>query len=139
MIVLDTNVVSEPLRPAPAPQVLAWLDRQAPATLYLTAVNVAELLEGVARLPEGRCRAELEAALATRVLPLFAGRVLPFDEAAAFGFARLYARARAGGHALGLADAQIAAIAASRGFAVATRDAAPFVAAGVAVVDPWAA
>lgn len=138
MIVLDTNVFSEPLRPVPAPQVLAWLDRQSPATLYLTAINVAELMDGVARLPEGRRRTELEAALATRVLPLFAGRVLPFDEVAAFSFARLQARARASGCAIGLADAQIAAIATSRGFAVATRDAAPFVAAGVDVIDPWA-
>jgi predicted nucleic acid-binding protein len=138
VIVLDTNVVSEPLRPVPAPQVLAWLDRQSPATLYLTAVNVAELMDGVARLPDGRRRADLEAALATRVLPLFSGRVLPFDEAAAFSFARLHARSREHGHSLGLADAYIAAIAASRGFAVATRDTAPFVAAGVEVIDPWA-
>ena len=138
MIILDTNVISEPLRPAPAPQVLAWLDRQSPPTLYLTAVNVAELMDGVARLPEGRRRVDLEAALATRVLPLFSGRVLPFDEAAAFTFARLYSTARAAGHSVGLADAYIAAIAASRGFAVATRNVAPFRAAGVVVIDPWA-
>lgn len=116
---------------------LAWLDRQSPSTLYLTAVNVAELMDGVARLPDGRHRVDLEAALATRVLPLFAGRVLPFDEAAAFSFARLHSTARAAGHSLGLADACIAAIAVSRGFAVATRDVAPFRAAGVDVIDPW--
>lgn len=137
MIILDTNVISEPLRAEPAPQVLAWLDRQSPPTLHLTAVNVAELMDGVARLPDGRRRVDLEAALATRVLPLFAGRVLPFDEAAAFSFARLYSTARAAGHSLGLADAYIAAIAVSRGFAVATRDVAPFRAAGVEVIDPW--
>ena len=137
MIILDTNVISEPLRPEPAPRVLAWLDRQSPSTLYLTAVNVAELMDGVARLPDGRRRVDLEAALATRVLPLFAGRVLPFDEAAAFSFARLHSTARAAGHSLGLADAYIAAIAVSRGFAVATRDVAPFRAAGVDVIDPW--
>ena len=137
MIVLDTNVVSEPLRPAPSPQVLVWLDRQSPQTLYLTAVNVAELMDGVYRLPAGRRRADLEAAVKTQVLPLFAGRVLPFDEAAARSFAKLHSRALAAGHTLGLADAFIAAIAASRGFAVATRDPAPFVAAGVDVIDPW--
>lgn len=137
MIILDTNVILEPLRPEPAPHMLAWLDRQSPSTLYLTAVNVAELMDGVARLPDGRHRVDLEAALATRVLPLFAGRVLPFDEAAAFSFARLHSTARAAGHSLGLADACIAAIAVSRGFAVATRDVAPFRAAGVDVIDPW--
>jgi len=137
MIVLDTNVISEPLRPDPAPRVLAWLDRQSPPTLYLTAVNLAELMDGVARLPSGRRRVDLEVALATRVLPLFIGRVLPFDEAAAFSFARLHSTARAAGHNLGLADAYIAAIAASRGFAVATRDLAPYMAAGVNMIDPW--
>jgi len=137
VIVLNANVVSEPLRPAPSPQVLVWLDRQSPQTLYLTAVNVAELMDGVYRLPAGRRRADLEAAVETRVLPLFAGRVLPFDEAAARSFAKLHSQALAAGHTLDLADAFIAAIAASRGFAVATRPMAPFVAAGVHVIDPW--
>ena len=136
MIVLNANVVSEPLRPAPSPQVLVWLDRQSPQTLYLTAVNVAELMDGVYRLPAGRRRADLLAG-GTRVLPLFAGRVLPFDEAAARSFAKLHSQALAAGHTLDLADAFIAAIAASRGFAVATRPMAPFVAAGVHVIDPW--
>ncbi len=138
MIILDTHVVYEPLRPAPAPQVLAWLDRQSPQTLFLTAVNMAELLDGVARLPPGRRRADLESALETRVWPLFAGRVLPFDEAAARSFARLHPQARATGHSLSVADGYIAAIAACRGFTVATRDTAPFLAAGVEVIDPWA-
>lgn len=138
MIIVDTNVVSEPLRPQPAPPVLAWLDRQDPMSLYLTAVNVAELLDGVMRLPEGRRRADLDAALRQRVLPLFTGRVLPFDEVAAASVATILARARAAGRTLGVADAYIAGIAHSRGFAVATRDAEPFIAAGVAVIDPWA-
>jgi len=137
VIILDTHVVSEPLRPAPSPQVLAWLDQQSPQTLYLTAVNVAELMDGVHRLPAGRRRADLETALETQVLPLFAGHVLPFDEAAARSFARLYSQALAAGHTLGLADAYIAAIAVSRGFAIATRDVAPFVVSGVDVIDPW--
>ena len=137
MIVLDTNVVSEPLRPAPAASVLAWLDRQHPHTLYLTAITTAELFEGVGRLPAGRRRDELSAAIERRVLPLFAGRVLPFDEAAAAAFAQITGRARAAGHAISMADACIAAIARSRNFAVATRDTAPFVAAGLDVIDPW--
>lgn len=139
MIVLDTNVVSEPLRPAPAVSVLGWLDRQHPHTLYLTAITAAELFDGVGRLPAGRRRDELASAIERRVLPLFAGRILPFDEAAAVAFPRITARARAAGHATSMADACIAAIALSRNFAVATRDTAPFMAAGLEVIDPWQA
>jgi toxin FitB len=138
MIVLDTNVVSEPLKPSPDAGVLAWLDRQAPETLYLSAVTVAELLEGVSRLPDGKRKAELAAAITQAVLPLFKGRILPFDEAAACALPGLLAQARSQGVTLGVADAYIAAIAASRGFPVATRDTAPFATVGVAVINPWA-
>jgi predicted nucleic acid-binding protein len=139
VIILDTNVVSEPLKPVPAVSVLAWLDRQSPETLFLTALNVAELLDGIGRLPEGRRKRDLHDAMQSKVLPLFAGRVLPFDDAAAASFALIQARAREAGLGVGMADACIAAIAHSRGFVVATRDTAPFVAAGVGVIDPWAA
>ena len=83
MIILDTNVVSEPLRPEPEPAVLAWLDAQAPATLYLTSVTLAELMTGVAALPAGRRRNKLGQALTEQVRPLFEGRVLAFDTPAA--------------------------------------------------------
>lgn len=139
MIVLDTNVVSEPLKPHPAPAVLAWLDRQAVETLYLTAVNVAELLDGVERLPDGKRKAALDAALRERVLPLFEGRILPFDLGAAEAFARLHARARAAGRGVSVADAYIAAIAHTHSCQVATRDGALFEALGVRTIDPWAA
>ena len=139
MIVLDTNVVSEALRPSPAPQLLAWLDAQDPRTLFLTTVNVAELLVGAAYLPKGRRRAELEAGIAAAVAQLFGDRFLPFDLAAATAFAPMVARARAQGVQVGFADGQIGAIAATRSYAVATRDVGPFVAMGVAVIDPWAA
>ncbi len=137
MILLDTNVVSEPLRPAPDLTVIEWIDAQAMETLFLSAITVAELRAGVALLPAGKRRAGLHDTLEKRVLPLFAGRVLPFDLHCTPACAALTAKARAAGLAVSAADGYIAAIAAANGFAVATRDAGPFAAAGVAVINPW--
>ena len=138
MIVLDTNVVAAPMKANFTPAVCAWLDRQVAETLYLTAVSLSELLLGIALLPSGRRRDGLDAALTDLMERLFGGRILPFDEAAAARYATLVAKARAAGRAISVADGQIAAIAAVHGFSVATRDTAPFLAAGVPVLDPWA-
>ncbi len=137
MILLDTNVISEPLRQAPESRVIEWIDAQAMETLFLSAITVAELRAGVALLPAGKRRSGLQESLEKRVLPLFAGRVLPFDLAATPAYAALTATARAAGLAVATADGYLAAIAAANGFAVATRDTAPFEAAGVAVINPW--
>lgn len=137
MILLDTNVVSETLRPAPEPRVVAWIDAQPLETLYLSAITVAELRAGVALLPAGKRRAVLHENLEKRVLPLFVGRILAFDATCTPAYAALLARTRAAGVAIAAADAYIAASAATVGFAVATRDARPFVAAGLTVVNPW--
>ena len=139
MILLDTNVVSEPLRPKPHLNVLAWLDAQATETLYLSTVSFAELLLGIESLPTGKRRKALAAALAEKIAALFGERILPFDLAAAQTYPKIVTRARRHGHPIAVADAQIAAIAASRQFSVATRDEAPFRAAGVPVVNPWTA
>ena len=137
MILLDTNVVSEPLRHTPDARVIGWIDAQPLETLYLSAITVAELRAGVAMLPAGKRRAGLHENLERRVLPLFVGRVPPFDMACTNAYAELLAKARAAGLAVGTADGYIAACAAANGFAVATRDASPFLAAGVAVINPW--
>ena len=137
MIILDTNVVSEPMKANAARAVVDWLDRQAAETLYLTAVNLAELLVGVETMPAGKRRDGVGAALGALISRLFGARILPFDESAARAYAPLVARARANGCALSMADAEIAAIASATGFTVATRDAAPFIAAGVPIIDPW--
>jgi predicted nucleic acid-binding protein len=137
MIILDTNVVSEPLKPAPDPQVLDWLNAQVPEALYLTTVNLAELLAGVALMPAGRRRTALQQALDAQIMPLFEGRVLPFDRPAAEAFARINASAQAAGQTLGFADAAIAAIASAHGFAVATRNVRDFAGTGVDVLNPW--
>lgn len=139
MILLDTNVVSEPMRPRPDPGVLGWLDAQVAETLYLSTVSLAELLLGVESLPAGKRRKALAAALDEQIVALFGGRMAPFDAPAAESYPGVVMRARRRGHLISVADAQIAAIAASRRFSVATRDAAPFQAAGISVIDPWSA
>ena len=139
MILLDTNVVSEPLRPAPESRVIEWIDAQPLETLFLSAITVAELRAGVALLPAGKRRSGLLQNLEKRVLPLFAGRVLPFDLACTQAYAELMARARAAGLAVATTDGYIAAIAAANGFSVATRDTSAFEAAGAAVINPWRA
>ena len=139
MILLDTNVVSEPLRPAPDARVVEWIDAQPLETLFLSAITVAELRAGVALLPAGKRRTGLQQNLEKRVLPLFAGRVLALDLACTPAYAELMARARAAGLAIAPADGYVAAIAVANGFTVATRDTGPFEAAGVAVINPWQA
>jgi len=136
MILLDTNVISEPLRAAPAPTVVAWLDAQPLETLFLSVVTVAELRFGVARLPAGRRRNSLIEQLESQVLPAFTGRILTFDLPATQRYAEAMANAQAAGLVVGVADGFIAAIAAANGMAVATRDTAPFAAMDVAVNNP---
>lgn len=138
MIILDTNVVSEPMRANGNPAVKAWLDRQVAETLYLTATSLSELLVGIEMLPGGKRKDGLEAALSGLLDVLFGSRILPFDRSAAVTYAPLVNRARIGGRLISVADGQIAAIAAVHGFTVATRDTAPFIAAGVPVINPWA-
>jgi predicted nucleic acid-binding protein len=137
VIILDTNVVSEPMKPNGAPAVQAWLDDQVAETLYLTATSLSELLVGIELLPPGRRRDGLDEALQALMAGLFEARILPFDQCAAIAYAALVGRARAGGKVLSVADGQIAAIAAVHGFSVATRDTGPFIAAGIPVIDPW--
>ncbi|MBD9626441.1 type II toxin-antitoxin system VapC family toxin [Ensifer sp. ENS06] len=136
MIVLDTNVVSEAMKPAPDLAVRNWLNDQVAETLYLSSVTLAELLFGIAALPEGRRKKALAGTL-DGLLELFDDRVLSFDTAAARHYAGLAATARAGGKGFPTPDGYIAAIAASKGFTIATRDTSPFEAAGVPVVNPW--
>jgi len=138
MILVDTNVISEPLRREPSAAVIEWLDAQNVETLFLAAISLAEMRFGVAALPEGRRRDWLHQSIEQRVVPLFRGRILPFDDAASKAYASLCAKARAIGNAMASADGFIAATAAANGLIVATRDVAPFEAAGLRVIDPWA-
>lgn len=136
MIVLDTNVISEAMKPQPAPAVRGWLDDQAAETLYITSVTVAELLFGVGVLPDGRRKQQLAATL-EGMFDLFNGRILPFDTNAAHHYAGLSVAARNAGKGFPTPDGYIAAIAVGHGFTVASRDTSAFKAAGIAVIDPW--
>lgn len=136
MIILDTNVVSEAMKPEPNKAVRAWLNNQAPETLYLSSVALAELLYGIGALPAGRRKKMLAQAL-DGLMGLFRDRVLPFDADAASCFADLAITARSTGRGFPTPDGYIAAIAASREFIVASRDTAPYEAVGVSVIDPW--
>ena len=136
MIVLDTNVVSEAMRPDPDPSVRAWLDEQVAETLYLSSITLAELLFGIGALPVGRRKNVLSRTL-DGLLTLFEERVLAFDTHAARHYADVAVKARDAGKGLPTPDGYIAAIATAHGFIVATRDTGPFEAAGVAFINPW--
>ncbi|AWK90154.1 type II toxin-antitoxin system VapC family toxin [Azospirillum thermophilum] len=137
MVILDTNVLSELMRPSPSAAVVRWIAGQPVAGLYITAVTQAEILYGLALLPDGTRRSDLLAAAGQMFAEDFAGRVLPFDGAAAEAFALVAAGRRRAGRPTGTFDAQIAAIARSRGGAVATRNVADFQDCDVTVIDPW--
>jgi hypothetical protein len=137
MTIVDTNVVSEILKPTPAPQVRRWFFEHTTGDLVTTAITKAELLLGAALLSPGRRRAVLEAALDKLFAADFAGRVLPFDEAAASEYPRIVLPRRAAGRPISLADAQIAAIARAHGATLATRNTADFEGCGLRLVNPF--
>lgn len=136
MIVIDTNVLSEPLKKTPARKVVEWLDNQTAETLYITAVTRVELWFGVLRLPDGK-RKNVLAAQIERVLELFKDRTLDFDSAAADKLAQIAAECETKGKRALAPDAYIAACAAAHGFAVATRNVEHFEHLGVRLIDPW--
>jgi len=135
MIALDTNVVSELMRATPDDRVMRWLDAQAPDTLVITSVTVAELLYGIARLPAGRKRTQLEAALAETIEEEFT--ILPFDEAAAVDYATIVASQELRGRKVSMADAMIAATCMTAGATLATRNTKDFDPLGIELIDPW--
>lgn len=137
MIVLDTNVLSELLRPNPAPRVEAWLAAQDGASVYFTTVGEAELRYGVAILPAGRRRTTIGAAIEGILDEDFRDRVLPFDREASRAYAAIAAERRAAGRPISQFDCQIAAIARAHGASVATRNTGDYEGCGVEVIDPW--
>ncbi|WP_018914672.1 type II toxin-antitoxin system VapC family toxin [Thiomonas sp. FB-6] len=139
MIILDTNVLSELLRPSPAWQVQAWLSAQDGTQVYFTAIGEAELRHGVAIMPAGKRRAELSNAIEGMLGDDFRDRILPFDRAAARAYASIAAERRAAGRPISQFDCQICAIARANDAMIATRNTADFEGCGVVLVDPWGA
>lgn len=137
MIVIDTNVISELMKSDRHRAVEDWLDRQPRSDFYTASTSLAEIAFGVEKLPEGRRKTILRSIMNEVFDRYFSGRILPFDETAARAYGRILASARARGRSILMADGQIASIAQANGLTVATRDTAPFEAAGIAVINPW--
>ncbi len=137
MIILDTNVISEPLKSRPDAAVLRWLDLQSPATLYVTTISQAELLAGVAALPAGKRRTELRKVIDKELLSLFANRILPFGERSAEAYAQVVTAANGEGNRMDFADAAIAAIAIEYNYILATRNVGDFRGSSVKILNPW--
>jgi predicted nucleic acid-binding protein len=138
VIVLDKDVVSELMRPSRDPAVVTWLGQQTRGSLVTTAITVAEIRFGLARLPDGRRATELRQ-LADEVLGAFPGQVLPFDTAAAALYGDIAAARERGGRPVDALDAQIAAICRAHSASLATRNTRDFVGTGVELVDSWLA
>jgi predicted nucleic acid-binding protein len=137
MIVLDTNVLSELMKPAPEAKVLHWVAARPAASLFTTTVTQAEILYGAGLLPEGRRKSALGAAIAEMFAQDFAGRILPFDGAAAHAYAGLAVARRRAGLPISHFDAQIAAICRSRDATLATRNTRDFTDCGIDICNPW--
>ena len=137
MIILDTNVISELTRQSPEPSVISWLDSLPATQVAITAITAAELLYGVARLPDGRRKAELAEAISAMISDDFRDRVEPFDVGAAGRYATVVAEQDRLGHPIGIADAQIAAICRSLGASLATRNTEDFTDTGIDLINPW--
>jgi len=137
MIILDTNVISELMKPEPHRGVLKWFDGLSAARLFTTSITKAEILHGIFLLPPGRRRQAFERAAEGLFEEDFSGRVLPFDADASLPYATIAARRRAAGRPISHFDAQIAAIAAANIAVLATRNVADFEDCGIDLVDPW--
>jgi predicted nucleic acid-binding protein len=137
MIILDTNVLSELMRPNPSPRVVTWVAKQPAAELVTTSITEAEIFYGIELLTKGKRRKGLLAAAEAMFAEDLAGRIFGFDSDAARVCSRIAAHRRALGRPISHADAQIAAIAQARGAKLATRNVADFEDCGLNVVDPW--
>ena len=137
MIILDTNVLSELMKPAPAAKVLHWTASQPTAALYITSITQAEILHGILLLPRGKRRAALETAADAMFVDDFGGRILSFGGEAARPYAEIASGRSRGGRPISHFDAQIAAIARVHGAQLATRNVQDFAGCGVALIDPW--
>ncbi|OYV42428.1 MAG: VapC toxin family PIN domain ribonuclease [Acidocella sp. 20-57-95] len=138
MFVLDTNILSAMMSLRPSPEVTAWIEGQPEELLFTTSITQAEILSGLAIMPDGRRRHDLEAAAAAMFSEDFEGRVLPFDMEAAAAYADIFAARRRGGRPTAALDLMIASVARSHGASVVTRDTGGFEDCGLTLINPWA-
>lgn len=136
MIILDTNIVSELMKPLPAPSLLTWLDQQESDTLYITSITVGEIMYGLHALPAGKRRAALESAFKQVLREAFAERSHPFDDHAAMQYGKIMGACKEKGRGMSVCDGQIAAIVATHQCQLATRNTKDFEACGILLVNP---
>jgi toxin FitB len=139
LYLLDTNVVSELLRPMPDPRAIGWFSAHPTSRLFLSTLSEAELLLGVALLPEGKRRSVLAAAVEAILAEEFSGRILAFDRTAAQCYAAIIASRRVAGRPISAFDGQIASIALANDLSVVTRNVRDFAGCGIGIIDPWQA
>lgn len=139
MIILDTNVLSETMRPHPSETVLAWLALPSPETVYVTAITQAEILTGIECMPDGKRRRDFMKCAEAMFAEDFAGRILPFDSVAAPRLAWCVSLRKSQGRRVREFDAQIAAIAWAHRATVATRNIKDFAGCGIELINPWQA
>jgi toxin FitB len=137
MIVLDTNVLSEALKPSPEESVLRWLAQQNRNVIFTTAINQAEIVYGIELLPSGKRRTRLHGAIERLFRDEFPGRVLPFDSDSALVYPKIVARRAHMGRPISQFDALIAAVCQSRNATIATRNTNDFEDCGLTIVNPW--
>jgi hypothetical protein len=137
MLLLDTTLVSELMRPRPDPRVLSWVAAQPLSEMAIATITVMEVRFGIALLPRSRRRVELETRFRQLLIQAFPDRVLAFDQLAADACAEIRAHRRQSGNPIGVEDSMIAAIARIHGAPVATRDAGGFEGCGLTVINPW--
>ena len=137
MLLIDTNVLAELMRPRPDPRVLSWVAAQPLSEMAMATTTVMEIRFGIALLPQGRRRLGLDASFPQLLAQAFVGRVLPFDQPAADACAEIRAQRRQMGNPTTLEDSMIAAIARVHGAPLATRDTGGFEACGLTLINPW--
>ncbi|MFB2937475.1 type II toxin-antitoxin system VapC family toxin [Aerosakkonemataceae cyanobacterium BLCC-F154] len=137
MIVLDTNVLSELMKPKGSSVVRKWVAVQPMMNLFITTITQAEILYGIALLPSGKRQNELNEAAQLMFAEDFAGRILPFDETAAVAFAKIVSQRRQRGNPISQSDAQIASICYTRQATIATRNVSDFEGCGITIINPW--
>ncbi|MCH9770595.1 MAG: type II toxin-antitoxin system VapC family toxin [Gammaproteobacteria bacterium] len=137
MIVVDTNIISEMMKPAPESKVVDWLNQNGATDLFITSITVAEISYGIHALPKGKRRTKLDDLFKTAINEAFKHRILDFTESAAHCYGEIMAQQKMTGHPLSVCDGQIAAIVKSHGFALATRNTKDFSTCGFEIINPF--
>ena len=139
MMLLDTNILSEMMRPRPDARVILWLNQQDSQNLFISSISIAEISYGLYVLPHGKRRQQLQVRFEQFVSQAFQFRQLDFDERAAYIYGNVMGEAKLAGHPMSILDGQIAAIALTHGFTVATRNIKDFKYSGVMLINPFEA